>query len=90
MGRTSSRAGADASPNQGANQALNTIRCLDVLFGEDRCCRTRHRHAAENLAWLRKMVLCLLRQDDSKGTVPTKQQRAALDDDCGVGPRRAV
>jgi predicted transposase YbfD/YdcC len=54
--------------------------CLDVLFGEDRC-RTRHRHAAENLAWLRKMVLCLLRQDDSKGTIPTKQQRAALDDD---------
>jgi len=53
--------------------------CLDVLFGEDRC-RTRHRHAAENLAWLRKMVLSLLRQDDSKGSVPTKQQRAALDD----------
>jgi predicted transposase YbfD/YdcC len=53
--------------------------CLDVLFGEDRC-RTRHRHAAENLAWLRRMVLCLLRQDPSKGTVPTKQQRAALDD----------
>src|SRR5262249_1052369 len=32
---------------------------LDVTFGEDRC-RTRQGHAAENLAWLRKIVLSLL------------------------------
>lgn len=53
---------------------------LDVLFGED-ACRTRQGHAAENLAWLRKMVLSLLRQDDSKGSIPNKRLRAALDDD---------
>jgi len=53
---------------------------LDVLFGQDRC-RARHENAAENLAWLRKVVLGLLRHDDTKGSVPTKQLRAALDDD---------
>jgi predicted transposase YbfD/YdcC len=54
--------------------------CLDVLFGEDRC-RARAGHAAENLAWLRKMMLSLLRHDGGKGTAPTKQLRAAADDD---------
>jgi predicted transposase YbfD/YdcC len=54
--------------------------CLDVLFGEDRC-RSRQGHAAENLAWLRKMVLSLLRHDGGKDSAPTKQLRAALEDD---------
>jgi predicted transposase YbfD/YdcC len=54
--------------------------CLDVLFGEDRC-RARQGNAAVNLAWLRRMALSLLRQDDSKGSIPTKRLRAALDDD---------
>ena len=54
--------------------------CLDVLFGEDGC-RTRQGNAAQNLAWLRKMALALLRHDDSKGSVPTKQLQAALSDD---------
>ncbi len=53
---------------------------LDVVFGEDGC-RTRQGHAAENLAWLRKMVLSLLRQDKSKGSAPNKRLRAALSDD---------
>lgn len=53
---------------------------LDVLFGEDGC-RTRQGHAAENLAWLRKVALSLLRQDKSKGSIPTKRLQAALDDD---------
>jgi predicted transposase YbfD/YdcC len=53
---------------------------LDVLFGEDRC-RTRQRNAAENLAWLRKMVLSLFRQDDSKGSIPTRQVLAAANDE---------
>jgi predicted transposase YbfD/YdcC len=53
---------------------------LDVVFGEDGC-RTRTGHAAENLAWLRKMVLSLLRQDKGKGSAPNKRLRAALDDD---------
>jgi predicted transposase YbfD/YdcC len=54
--------------------------CLDVLFGQDHC-RTRHKNAAENLSWLRKMALGLLRHDGTKGTAPTKQLKAALDDD---------
>jgi predicted transposase YbfD/YdcC len=53
---------------------------LDVLFGQDRC-RARHKNAAENLAWLRKVALGVFRHDDTKGSVPTKQLRAALDDD---------
>lgn len=53
---------------------------LDVIFGEDRC-RTNLGHAAENLAWLRKMALALFNQDDSKGSIPTRQIRAAADDD---------
>ena len=40
---------------------------LDVVFGEDSC-RTRQGNAAENLAWLRKMVLSLFGQDKSKGS----------------------
>jgi predicted transposase YbfD/YdcC len=52
---------------------------LDVVFGEDRC-RSNHGHAAENLAWLRKMALSLFGQDDTKGTIPTRQIRAAADD----------
>jgi predicted transposase YbfD/YdcC len=54
--------------------------CLDVLFGEDRC-RSRQGNAAENLAWLRRMVLSLLRHDGSKDSAPTKQLQAALEDD---------
>ena len=54
--------------------------CLDVLFGQDRC-RARHKNAAENLAWLRKVALGVFRHDNTKGSVPTKQFRAALDDD---------
>jgi predicted transposase YbfD/YdcC len=53
---------------------------LDVLFGQDRC-RARHKNAAENLAWLRKVALGVFCQDDTKGSVPTRQFRAALDDD---------
>jgi predicted transposase YbfD/YdcC len=52
---------------------------LDVVFAEDRC-RTRQGHAAENLAWLRKMALGIFGQDKSKGSIPTRQFRAAADD----------
>ena len=53
---------------------------LDVLFGQDRC-RARHKNAAENLAWVRKVALGIFGQDPTKGSVPTRQLRAALDDD---------
>src|SRR5262249_49401279 len=35
---------------------------LDVVFGED-ACRTRTGNAAENLAWLRRVALAILKQD---------------------------
>ena len=53
---------------------------LDVVFREDRC-RARQGNAALNLGWLRRMALALLRQDQSKGSLPTKRLRPALSDD---------
>ncbi len=53
---------------------------LDMAFREDDC-RVRVGHAPENLAIVRHFALNLLRQDrSSKGSVPTKRFRAALDD----------
>jgi predicted transposase YbfD/YdcC len=53
---------------------------LDVTFREDDC-RVRAGHAPENFAILRHIALNLLRQDrSSKGSVPTKRFRAALND----------
>jgi predicted transposase YbfD/YdcC len=51
---------------------------LDVLFGEDRC-RTQVGHAAENLAWVRRVALSLLRQHPDKDTLKAKQRRAGWD-----------
>jgi hypothetical protein len=51
----------------------------DVVFGEDRC-RTRRGHAAENLAWLRKIVLSLLGQHRGKASYRTMQLELAVDD----------
>jgi predicted transposase YbfD/YdcC len=53
---------------------------LDVVFGEDQC-RTRHGNAAENLAWLRKMVLSLLGQHRGKASYRTVQFELAIDDE---------
>jgi predicted transposase YbfD/YdcC len=53
---------------------------LDVTFHED-ASRVRVGHAPENFAILRHLALNLLRQDrSSKGSVPTKRFRAALND----------
>jgi predicted transposase YbfD/YdcC len=52
---------------------------LDVVFGEDHS-RTRRGHAAENLAWLRKMVLSLLGQQRGKASYRTMQFELAIDD----------
>jgi len=53
---------------------------LDVTFGEDRS-RVRAGHAAENLAWLRRVALALLKQDDSKGSLKGKRLKAGWDND---------
>jgi predicted transposase YbfD/YdcC len=53
---------------------------LDVTFHED-ASRVRVGHAPENFAILRHIALNLLRQDrSSRGSVPTKRFRAALND----------
>jgi predicted transposase YbfD/YdcC len=53
---------------------------LDVVFNEDRS-RVRQGHAAENLAWLRKIVLALLGQERGKASYRTTQFNLAIDDD---------
>jgi predicted transposase YbfD/YdcC len=53
---------------------------LDVVFGEDHC-RSRRGHAAENLAWLRKIVLSLLGQERRKASYRTTLFELAIDDD---------
>ena len=53
---------------------------LDVVFREDHS-RTRQGHAAENLAWLRKMVLSLLGQGRGKASYRTTQFELAIDDE---------
>jgi len=52
---------------------------LDVTFREDEC-RVRKRHGPENLATIRRIVLNLLKMETShRGSIKTKQFRAAID-----------
>jgi predicted transposase YbfD/YdcC len=51
---------------------------LDVNFQEDHN-RVRKRHAAENLALLRRLILCLLKAHPSKDSIAKKRFAAALD-----------
>jgi predicted transposase YbfD/YdcC len=53
---------------------------LDVVFREDDS-RVRAGHAAENLGWLRRVALALLKQDDSKGSIKGKRLKAGWDND---------
>jgi predicted transposase YbfD/YdcC len=54
---------------------------LDVTFGEDGS-RQRAEHGAENVAWLRRMALSLLRNEPTpKLTVKQKSRRALCDHD---------
>jgi predicted transposase YbfD/YdcC len=53
---------------------------LDVNFGEDRN-RVQKRHAAENLALLRRLTLTLLKAHPSKDSIAKKRFAAALDPD---------
>jgi hypothetical protein len=43
--------------------------------------RTRHGHAAENLAWLRKIVLALLGRERGKASYRTTLFELAIDDE---------
>lgn len=51
---------------------------LDVTFAEDSN-RVRHRHAAENLAMLRRLSLTLLKRHPAKRSIKCKRLAAALD-----------
>jgi predicted transposase YbfD/YdcC len=53
---------------------------LDISFSEDRS-RVQERNAAANLSLLRKLALCLLKRNPSKGSIARKRKAAALDTD---------
>jgi predicted transposase YbfD/YdcC len=53
---------------------------LDVVFREDHS-RVRAGHAAENLGWLRRVALALLKQDDGKDSIKCKRLKAGWDND---------
>lgn len=47
---------------------------LDVVFREDDS-RIRNRNAAQNMSWMRKMAVYLLKQDKTKGSMKSKMIR---------------
>jgi predicted transposase YbfD/YdcC len=53
---------------------------LDMTFDED-ASRIQGRNAAHNFAWLRRIALSLLKQNDSKLSIRGKRKAAALDTD---------
>ena len=53
---------------------------LDVTYGEDGL-RTRHRTIAENLAWLRRFTLSLLKQHPGKDSLAMKRRLCGWSDD---------
>ena len=53
---------------------------LDVTYGEDGL-RTRQRTIAENLAWLRRFTLSLLKQHPGKDSLAMKRRICGWNDD---------
>ena len=53
---------------------------LDVTYGEDGL-RTRQRTIAENLAWLRRFTLSLLKQHPGKESIAMKRRMCGWNDD---------
>ena len=54
----------------------NTLHwCLDVTFREDES-RVRDRHAANNLAWLKRFAISLLKQIDDKESIAMRRRMA--------------
>lgn len=53
---------------------------LDVTFDEDRC-RVRKGHAAQNLGWLRRFAISLLKRHPAKDSIQTKRSQAGWNDD---------
>lgn len=54
----------------------NTLHwCLDVTFREDDS-RLRNRHAADNLAWLKRFAISLLKQQNDKESIAMRRRMA--------------
>ena len=53
---------------------------LDVVFKEDDS-RVRNKVSAQNLSWMRKMAVYLLKQDATKGSMKTKMLRNCINPD---------
>jgi predicted transposase YbfD/YdcC len=59
----------------------NTLHwCLDVTFREDES-RLRNRHAADNLAWLKRFAISLLKQQTDKESVAMRRRMAGWNPD---------
>ena len=58
----------------------NTLHwCLDVTFREDES-RLRNRFAAENLAWLKRFAIGLIKQNASKESIAMQRRMAGWND----------
>jgi len=54
----------------------NTLHwCLDVTFREDEC-RVRNRHAADNLSWLKRFAISLLKHNTHRESIAMKRRMA--------------
>ncbi len=53
---------------------------LDVTFDEDQS-RTRNRHMANNLSWLRRFAISLLKRHPSTDSIKGKRERAGWSND---------
>jgi predicted transposase YbfD/YdcC len=53
---------------------------LDVSFDEDGC-RMRTDHSPENMAWLRRLALCLLKRHGGKGSIRGKRLQSGWNDE---------
>ena len=59
----------------------NTLHwCLDVTFREDES-RLRNRHAADNVAWLKRFAITLLKQCDDKESIAMRRRMAGWNTD---------
>jgi predicted transposase YbfD/YdcC len=59
----------------------NTLHwCLDVTFREDES-RLRNRHAADNVAWLKRFAISLLKQCTDKESIAMRRRMAAWNTD---------
>lgn len=71
--------GESARQHWGIENGLHWV--MDVTFGEDRS-RVRAGHAAENLSFLRRFVISLLKQDASRTSLRQKRKEAGWDTKC--------